>query len=436
MNLKDRLRMLKAAGTARPQPPQEDGPVLPAWEAAPLDEVIEGGPRRTYAGGCIDGYAIPVSAGEAFYVETRYPIEFCRGPLPLEYCFDVPGQAWQLLGRVPGNVQLQRAVFFDTETTGLEGGTGTYAFLVGLGFFENYDFVVRQYFLRDYPEEDAMLEAVAADLSRFDLIVSFNGKSFDWPLMETRFRINRRKMPLAGAPHLDLLHPARRLWRDRLQQCNLTNLEAQILSEQRIGDVPGGMIPPLYFDYLRTGNGYPLLDVILHNRLDIVSLVSLAGWMGHIVTDPLNPTPDGELVCGDDLFGVGRLFADRGDPGMAIACMEAALERGVAAVGETLVQRTLSGVYKRVKEHERAVSIWQEMIGGAGGMSLYPYVELAKYYEHVSRDYPLAFEMAQRALAIAERRRTLAGAYGPGTLKDLEAARHRLNRLTRKLGTG
>ncbi|HWI52350.1 MAG TPA: ribonuclease H-like domain-containing protein [Symbiobacteriaceae bacterium] len=443
MNLKDRLRMLKAAGAARnerpPEPVEEFSPPIGAGAKAapePRPYTAEpGGPAvPALAGGLIAGYAVAVNAGEAFYVETRYPVEYCRGPLALEYCFEIPGLGWQLLGRVPEHVHLRRAAFFDTETTGLAGGTGTYAFLAGLGYFEGYDFVVRQYFLRDYPEEDAMLEALAADLAKFDLLVSFNGKAFDWPLMETRYRLARRRVPLSGAPHLDLLHPARRIWKERLQQCNLQNLEAKVLGVERVGDVPGEMIPALYFDYLRTGEAGPLEDVILHNRMDIVSLVSLAGWMGHMVTAPLDPTPDGELVCGDDLFSLGRLFADRGDPGQAIACFEAALERGLETVTEARAQRALSSVYKRVKEHDRAVAIWQEMLAGPGGLSLFPYVELAKYYEHVVKDVATAREMAVQALAIAERRRSLAGAYGPTTLKDLEDVQHRLGRLNRKLG--
>lgn len=449
MNMRDRLRMLKAAGASRPRSAEErppepveeySPPVGAVREPAPVFEergtapAAGGAGAPALAGGAIDGYTVMTEAGEAFYVETRYPLEYCRGPLPLEYCFDIPGEAWQTLGRVPAGLNLRRAAFFDTETTGLAGGTGTYAFLAGLGYFEGYDFVVKQYFLRDYPEEDAMLAALASDFARFDLLVTFNGKSFDWPLMETRYRLARRRVPMAGAPHLDLLHPARRIWRDRLVQCNLQHLEDKILGVQRVGDVPGELIPPLYFDYLRSGDAAPLIDVILHNRLDIVSLVSLAGWMGQIVSWPLDATPDGELVCGDDLYALGRIFAHRGDPGQAIACFETALERGVEAVSEALVQRALSTIYKRIKEHDRAVSIWAQMIEGPGGMSLFPYVEMAKYYEHVARDYGLARQMAEHALLIAERRRSLAGAYGPAAASDLEAVRHRLSRLERKIG--
>lgn len=435
MNLRDRLRLLKAAGAARAEEERAAArpAALPSPAAEPLSAGEDGaGPRPFLLGGMLDGYLTRNESGEAFYVETRYPVEYRRGPLPLEHCFEIPGPVWEQLGKVPPWVNLRNAAFFDTETTGLAGGTGTYAFLVGLGFFEGCDFVVRQYFLRDYPEEEPMLEAIAQDLSRFELLVSFNGKSFDWPLMETRYRMSRRRVPMHGAPHLDLLHPARRIWKERLGACNLQNLEMQILGLCRQGDVPGHLIPPLYFDYLRSGNVEPLAGVILHNRLDIVSLVSLAGWMGQMLADPLGATPDGELLCGDDLYALGRLYESRGMMAEALTCYETARERGVLAVSEGTLLRQLSTAYKRAKEHEQAVAIWQRMVDGGAGLSLFPYVELAKYHEHVTRSYDLAEEMAERALAIAEQRRGLAGAYGPGRLKEFQEVQHRLQRIQRK----
>lgn len=428
MDLRERLRLLKAAGATRGAGNRID---LPAPQApVPAGAGPEPSPFRL--GGCLDGWAVANEAGEAFYVQTRYPLPYRRGPLPLEHCLRLPSAAWERLGRVP-TADLRSAVFLDTETTGLAGGTGTYAFLVGLGFFAASDFVVRQYFLRDYGEEEAMLAGIERDLERFSLLVSFNGKSFDWPLLETRCRMARRKAPMRGAPHLDLLHPARRIWKERLGQCSLTNLEARVLGVHRQGDVPGALIPQLYFDYLRSGRLEPLVDVVLHNRLDIVSLVSLAGFLGQVVTTPLEPTPDGELLCGDDLFALGRLLVDRGLPAEGLACLEAACQRSTEAVGEGRALQELSHLYKRLREHDRAVSIWQSMIAGAGATSLYPYNELAKYYEHVTKEYDQALEMAARALSLAQRRRSVAGLYGPGTLKDLQAIEHRIARLTRKV---
>lgn len=436
MNLRDRLRLLKAAGTARAEEERAGVRAAALPPAAPIEVKAGAGPRPFHLGERLAGQIVTNSSGEAFYFESRYPVSHRRGPLPLDHLLGLGSTTWERLGRLAAPVDMRRAIFFDTETTGLAGGTGTYAFLVGLGFFAGDQFVVRQYFLRDYPDEDAMLEAVAQEFAGCGLLVSFNGKSYDWPLMETRFRLARRKVPLGGVPHLDLLHPARRIWRERLGACNLQNLEAQILGLHRQGDVPGHLIPPLYFDYLRTGDAAPLADVIEHNRLDILSLVSLAGWLGQMLAEPLGATPDGELLCGDDLYALGRLYESRGLLPEALSCYESARERGTAVVSEGTLLRQLSASYKRAQEHGQAVAIWERMIAGRQSLSLYPYVELAKYHEHVTRQYDLAEELTQRALAIAEQRRSLAGSYGPGTLRELGEVAHRLERIQRKRGRG
>lgn len=435
MNLRDRLRLLKAAGSSRardagplPEPVEAPWPMadpLPAAEGALA--------RPALAGNCLEGWILPTRRGEAFYFESRVPAAACRGPMPLSHVARIPGATWSLLARVDHSVNLEQAVFLDTETTGLAGGSGTYAFLVGLGFFEQDEFVVRQYFLRDYGEEEAMLDALSVDLNRLKVLVTFNGKSFDWPLLETRYRMARRHLPLAGAPHLDLLHPARRIWKERLLRCNLTSLEAEVLGVLREGDVPGFEIPSRYFDYLRSGSGEPLRAVIEHNRLDIISLAALGGWMGRIVQDPFSPTDDGELLCGDDLFGLGRLYESRGLLEDAILCYEAASSRGLRAASERMVQRYLSGAYKRRREHSQALAVWEEMVRTDPDLTLYPWLEMAKYHEHVSRDLQQAYALALRALAVAERRRNLMGA-GSKAVREWQEVRHRLGRLERKLG--
>lgn len=434
MNLRDRLRMLKAVGVDRARAAQSEsigfgsaGPSSLAGDLSLLTPQTAACPAR--AGGCLDGYRAVNNAGETFYLESRYPLDHLRGPLPLHAFLSVPDDAFGMMGRLPEGTLVSRALFFDTETTGLAGGSGTYAFLVGLGFFTDDAFVVRQYFLRDYSEEEAMLEALCEEFSRFDLLVSFNGKTFDWPLLETRFRMSRRRPPMTGVPHLDLLHPGRRIWKERLRHCNLTNLEAEVLGVHREGDVPGYLIPQRYFEYLRSGDGAPLLDVVRHNRLDIISLVSLAAWMGRIALDPLCPSPDGELLCGDDLYGLGRLLEARGRLEGAIQCYDAALDRGVHAVSDATLQRQLSAAYKRLREHGNALAIWQAM-SQAQPPELYPLVEMAKYYEHISRDLSLAHTVAERALVVAEHRRRLVGGHA---LREWHEIQHRLARLKRKL---
>ncbi|MGE5672738.1 MAG: ribonuclease H-like domain-containing protein [Mycobacterium leprae] len=433
MDLRERLRLLKVVATERAAQESRPASPPPVSQPASAPSAPTGSDRRlALAGGCLQGFVTDTGCGEVFFLEQRYPLSHERGPLSLAHLFHVPGDAWELLGRVPATSDLRRAVFFDTETTGLAGGTGTYAFLVGLGFFAGEEFVLRQYFLRDYPEEEAMLELLTADFAGCDLLVTFNGKSFDWPLMETRFRMARRRVPLAGTPHLDLLHPSRRVFKARLGQCNLTRLEEYVLGVTRTGDVPSALIPQLYFDYLRSGDATALVDVIEHNRLDILSLVSLATWLGRIVTDPLSPTPDGELVPGDDLYALGRLLEARGRPADAIDCYTAAAERGTESVHTSLLLRELALAHKRAGQYGQALALWEELTAEPGSHSYHALVEMAKYYEHVARDYALAHTAATRAKEQAERRLSLAAHYGPGAREDWEAIQHRLARLERK----
>lgn len=418
-SLKDRLKLYQAAGRTKPAaPPAAAPPPEPAEQPpTPSHHALQGG---------LTGQTRALPSGEAFYIETRTPLAEGRGFLPLDR--PLPPTAWQRLG-LPSGLSLERAAFFDTETTGLAGGTGTWVFLVGVGYYEGAHFVIRQYFLRDYPEETAMLEALHEEFSRFDLLVSFNGKSFDWPLLETRFRLARIKPPLPGAPHLDLLHPSRRVWGGRLPNCKLTSLEGHLMGIERVGDVGGAEIPPLYFDFLRTGNSEPLLGVIEHNRLDILSLAALAGHLGGLVHEPLAPTPDGELHAGDDLFGAAQILMARGEWPLALECLEGALERGTTAVTAEAVLREKGFLLKRLQEFGQAEQVWHRCLE-AGTRSLVPYIELAKHYEHRTKEIAKALELAQAAHALAERRYGITRSQE--AKRDLDEVQHRLDRLQRR----
>ena len=167
--------------------------------------------------------------------------------------------------------------FLDTETTGLAGGTGTCAFLVGVGRITPEGFRVRQFFMRDYCEEASLLDALARHLAPFRVLITYNGRTFDQPLLETRYRLNRSRPPFGKLEHLDLLYGARRLWKLRYETCRLVDLENQVLGFERQGDVPGALIPYLYFEYLRTGRAARLLPVFHHNATDILTLACLTG---------------------------------------------------------------------------------------------------------------------------------------------------------------
>jgi uncharacterized protein YprB with RNaseH-like and TPR domain len=214
-----------------------------------------------------------------------------------------------------------RWAFLDTETTGLAGGAGTLPFLIGVGRLTPQGFTVKQYFIRDFDEEPSALTALAADLADVELLVTYNGRSFDAPLLESRYTLARLPSPLASLPHLDLLYGARRLWKLRFESCRLVELESRILGLERQGDVAGSLIPHLYFEYLRTRRPHRLVPVFKHNVLDIVTLACLTAIVPRVFS------PDAELVHAGEMLGVGRWLMDQGDADGALRLFENAMTR-------------------------------------------------------------------------------------------------------------
>jgi len=203
-----------------------------------------------------------------------------------------------------------RTIFIDLETTGLSGGAGTVAFLVGCGYFDLGAFQVRQFLLTSYASERALLYAVAEFFKDTDLIVTYNGKTFDVPVMETRWLFHRLQMPLDSVPHFDMLHPARRLWRARSGGvdsddggCRLSTLERTLIDVNRVGDVDGFEIPARFFRFLRSGDPRPLEPVLEHNRLDLVSLAA-------VMARAMELTRGGHEACRDcaEALALGRVY--------------------------------------------------------------------------------------------------------------------------------
>ncbi|MEI7672449.1 MAG: ribonuclease H-like domain-containing protein, partial [Deltaproteobacteria bacterium] len=264
-----------------------------------------------------------------------------------------------VLGNDPAlrGLDYRDSLFLDTETTGLAGGTGTVAFLIGLGWFEGDTFITRQLFARDYGEERAMLLGLRELAKGKRFLVSFNGKAFDANLLAARFIMNRMPDPLTGLPHLDLLHPARRLLSHRLANRRLGTLESAILGFEREGDVPGSEIPQRYFDWLRRRDGRLMADVFEHNRLDILSLAALAAHLAELLD------PDGEtaLYHPGDRLAAARLFLDRECPADAVRLLDPLLG---CANPETArdAARELSLHYKRAGQWPAAVVIWEELL--------------------------------------------------------------------------
>jgi uncharacterized protein len=344
--------------------------------------------------------------------------------------------------RLPGVSEL---VFLDTETTGLAGGTGTCAFLIGIGAPQGAQFAVRQFFLRDYPEEKAMLGALSEALEPYKALVTFNGKTFDVPLLETRYALARMKSPLDRLLHLDLLHPARGLWKLRLESCKLTHLEANLLGIRREGDVDSSEIPAIYFNYLRTGNACGLQPVFYHNALDVITLAALAVELARTISCVLETSPASAgllldpsetaiaRVQGDgakadlhplDLFSLSRIFERAGVQEHSVMACERALAAGLPEPVEARALLQLARQHKRQRRYERAAEVWNELAGRTSDFAIVALEELAIYHEHRRGDLKSALDAVEMAIRRLDEMPSL-----PGYVQRFA---HRMERLRRK----
>jgi tetratricopeptide (TPR) repeat protein len=339
-------------------------------------------------------------------------------------------------------------LFIDLETTGLSGGAGTVAFLVGCGWFDMGAFQVRQFLLTSYSAERALLSAVADCLDATSLLVSYNGKTFDVPVMETRWMFHRMPMPLESVRHFDMLHPARRLWRTRTDEfdtaetgCRLSTLERVLCDVNRVGDVPGMEIPARYFRFLRSGDARPLEPVLEHNRIDLVSLAA-------VTAHALRLVEHGTDRCRDaaEALALGKVFERAGSVSRALACFERAAddESSHLDVRAEAIYR-LGLRLRRDRRFEKAAAAWRRLLelkqGRFGRRSrlLAPLRQfaveaLAIHHEHRERDYEGAKELALRLLDENDGPdfylRTEASR---ADARRAEAARHRLARLEKKI---
>ena len=351
-------------------------------------------------------------------------------------------------GGLPDPAEL---IYLDTETTGLAGGTGTCAFLIGVGAIEGSDFVVRQFFLRDYPEERAVLAALSESLACYKGLVTFNGKTFDVPLLETRFRLARQRPPFGRMIHLDLLHPARQLWKLRLESCRLTHLEAEILGVGRTGDVDGADIPGLYFDYLRSGDARGLQPVFYHNALDIITLAALTAELARVIrTEAVRDIDVGQVgtsvadesMPGLDLFSLSRIFERAGDRARAATVCRRALDSGLPDSLEPRALWHLATQHRRSGQFDQAAEIWRKITQRETDYFLEALEQLAIHAEHRQRDAAAALQFTERALGWLGSRGGAPAPDGAVTewqawsklerRRDLERFRHRLDRLKRK----
>jgi uncharacterized protein len=411
-SLRDRLRGVIQPASGQPAPALAAPLVEPRGLLAPVESILGGEWKQN-------------AAGRSFVVRRRSPASDSCGAHRI-------GDFASVVHRAAGSAALFGAmgaqppfVFFDLETTGLSGGAGTHAFLVGCGGFDEDDgFVTEQHLMVDFAGERSMLGVVADDLSRAGALVTFNGKSFDAPVVETRYLFHRDTSPCSGLPHFDVLHPARRFWGLASDLgCSLTTLETQVLGVRRVGDVPGIEIPARYFHFIRSGDPRPLSAVLEHNRLDLVSLAGLAARLLTLA----EAGPDAARHAYEAL-ALGRVYERGGHSWRAEEAFERAVTLSGATIRLTLVKvealRSLAIEARRSRRYELAAERWRRVLEVPGcprQVSREAIEALAIHHEHRLRDLETAKTFALRSLGLDGE-----AAWG-------DAVRHRLARIERKM---
>lgn len=403
-SISDKLKALGVkTGDTLPAPPKPD--------SISIDSVVAG----TFS---------PTRRGDVFIAKQMYPSDYSYGSSPLLSSFPLSLISQWANDTQLSTLPLSKFAFLDTETSGLSGGTGTYAFLVGAARFVDDNFVVQQFFMRDPAEEPALLEGLANFLAPCEALVTFNGKAFDAPLLRTRYTLHATPCPFSDFSHLDLLPLARRLWRDRLESRALKYLEEHVLDFTRSSEeAPGYEIPWLYFDYLRTGDARPLGGVFYHNAMDVVAMAALLAHMNDMLERPF----EGKVRHGLDFVALGKLFEDLGRWDESARLFERGLESGLDEADFGVAVKRLSILQKRRGDMEEAVRLWEE---SARRGHLYAFIELAKYYEHKQRDVKSAMKWTKSALKQVEK--TDMPAYMRRHWVD--EMEHRMERLKRKAG--
>ena len=437
MNLADRLRdVVRPGGSASPDPPYVPHPNAAAALGAPrrpgsAESSVPADPAgvaETLGGEWREG------RGQRYLVVDRtYHAGYSLGRVAVSDCLPDGDGQWPRLGLLmtgadgadaPGG----RLLFLDLETTGLAGGAGTYAFLVGCGWFDGAVFRVRQFVLTSFAAERALLEDVAALMHASGVLVTYNGKTFDAPLIDTRFLFHRLAAPCSGYPHIDLLHPARRMWRPAVDvhvdggepSCRLSLMEQSILGHVREDDVPGFEIPSRYFHFVRSGDARGLDGVLEHNRLDVLALAMLTARAGQLLQEGAPATGTAR-----EALGLGRLYERGGMMSEARACFARAIDLDTDVLTHMEALRAYAVLCRRERRYVDAANAWRRMLltrGCPPRLAREATEALAVHHEHRSRDLPAARQFAVQSLQfnISQSR--------------AQAVHHRLARIDRKLG--
>jgi len=371
-------------------------------------------PRRSYPERWLNGSEIETDYGRHYELDKLYERHRRHGSIGICDLEDLPvGLLTPISNGEIGGVPPDRWCFLDTETAGPMGSVDTYAFLIGVGRITSDGFRVRQFFLRDKTEEASALAAISTYLGQFEVMITYNGRTFDQPLLEARFQSVGLTQPFSQVAHLDLLFGARRLWNLRFESCRLVDLENQILGVEREGDLPGELIPYVYCEYLRTSEVEHLIPIFHHNQTDILTLACFTA----IVPLAFHEPGMVQFSHGAEMVGLGRWWRQAGKDEQALALFRRAVDGGL---DDDLLFRTLwdiAALEKKLRRPDAALLIWEDLAGCRNPWRAGALEELAKHYERRERDYTKALELTRTALR----------------LSDSEALRKRAVRLEKRL---
>lgn len=365
------------------------------------------------------GKIVETKMGSSFAIENRYSSDHQHG----EFAVYEEAEYSEFLDlfALDQEFDVERCVFMDTETTGLAGGAGTLAFMVGLGFYQDGEFWLYQGFLRDPGDEPGLLAKLEELLTGIDTVVTYNGKSFDVPLMHSRCVINGFSKLFDRMQHIDLLHAARKVWKYRLPSRTLGIVENEILGFYRSEEeVPGWMAPELYFDYQKTGDASGVVPVFYHNAMDILTLGVLLRVIAQMLHDPFEKEAEGV-----DLVSIARMYAEQKEYDRAIKLYQSGLRHDLPPELYLDAILRFALIFKRQEKIEKALPLWESAveIGSVAACE-----ELAKYYEHTLREFETAIQWVNRGFSCLRR----SGLSKYEIHRAEEALQHRLERLLGK----
>jgi uncharacterized protein len=370
----------------------------------------------------LSGHVIDTPVGQTYLVDQFYPDQVLHGNQVLKLSAPMEGISRWL--NEPSILQTPKEefCFLDTETSGLAGGAGTYAFLIGVGRFKDNQFQLAQFFMRDPGEEPAHLLALEAFLGPSNILVTFNGKAFDVPLLNARYTMQGWLSPLRDLIQIDLLHFARKLWRNHLPSRALGFLEVEILNVHRSADeVPGWMIPQIYFEYLQTGDAHQMKNVFYHNAMDVLSMAALLNRVATLIANPLQA----EDIHKNELAAIGRIYEELGDIAQATSLYQHSLNSMQFDDIYWDSLHRLSLLYKKNEDYRQAIELWK--IAADHGQ-IYAHIELAKHCEHRLLDIRQAIQWTENAISLLNSTKDTS----LDRITWLGELEHRLERLYRK----